>query len=296
MRYFNGQKRGKNYFEGWYFKNNSDNLSISFIPSISNINNHEKKCYIQVITDTFSHTFEFPISDFSAEKNTLSIKINNNTFNESGINLNLEDDHYQILAELKFGPFLKLRNHIMGIFSLIPFMECNHNIISMRHVVNGKITINDKVYHLDKSLGYIESDYGNSFPTNYIWLQCNSFLQDVSLFLSKATIPFLGFKFEGHICSIIYNNKEYRFATYNFSKITIINKNLIILKRGKYILELSHIDKTNLQLAAPVNGIMKRKIHECINGNIDIVLKTRTKIIFKGSIAHAGIEVSNLDK
>ena len=43
-------KMGKNYFEGWYFKNISKGEGISFIPGI-NIEETNKKAFIQVITN-----------------------------------------------------------------------------------------------------------------------------------------------------------------------------------------------------------------------------------------------------
>ena len=43
------KRSNKNYFEGWYFKNSSNNNGISFIPGIS-ISKNERKAFIQVIT------------------------------------------------------------------------------------------------------------------------------------------------------------------------------------------------------------------------------------------------------
>ena len=51
-RYLN---TNKNYFEGWYFKNTNNKNGISFIPGI-NINEHEKKAFIQVITNDSSYS------------------------------------------------------------------------------------------------------------------------------------------------------------------------------------------------------------------------------------------------
>jgi hypothetical protein len=48
----------KTYFEGWYYKNTSDNISISFIPGIS-INKNERKAFIQVITNDNSYNIDY---------------------------------------------------------------------------------------------------------------------------------------------------------------------------------------------------------------------------------------------
>lgn len=50
----------------------------------------------------------------------------------------------------------------MGPFSYIPFMECNHSILSMKSSANGLININDKEIKFNNGIGYIEKDWGYS--------------------------------------------------------------------------------------------------------------------------------------
>ena len=56
-------KKNKNYFEGWYYKNISKGEGISFIPGI-NIENTNKKAFIQVITNESSYFIDYSINDF----------------------------------------------------------------------------------------------------------------------------------------------------------------------------------------------------------------------------------------
>lgn len=142
MKYYYESKNKRNYFEGWYFKHSSNNLNISFIPSISVVNK-EKKCFIQVISDTFSHTFEFPYSSFYASKKNLLIQIADNKFSIEGIILNLVDEKYQIKVNLTYSNIINIKKDIMGPFKYFPLMECKHNIFSMKHFVNGDISINN---------------------------------------------------------------------------------------------------------------------------------------------------------
>lgn len=63
---FQGEKyllTNKNYFEGWYFKNTNQTEGISFIPGI-NIENKNKKVFIQVIIKDSSHFVNYDINDF----------------------------------------------------------------------------------------------------------------------------------------------------------------------------------------------------------------------------------------
>ena len=46
----------------------------------------------------------------------------------------------------------------------IPFMECRHSVWSMRHLVNGELSVNGKRYSFQNALGYWEGDRGSSFP------------------------------------------------------------------------------------------------------------------------------------
>ena len=44
----------------------------------------------------------------------------------------------------------------MGPFSIFPFMECNHGIISLHHKVSGRLSINYKELIIKDGIGYIE--------------------------------------------------------------------------------------------------------------------------------------------
>lgn len=290
MKYYNGPKRRKNYFEGWYFKHISRDLNIAFIPSISITNLKNKTAFIQVISTKFTEKFEFPFESFSASKNNLDIKIGNNHFTDKGINLHLKNEEYDIKVNLRYSSFLKLKNDIMGPFKHLPKMECKHNVFSMKHHVNGIVTINNEEYEFTYDLGYIEGDYGVSFPKKYIWMQANNF-NCCSFFLSIATIPYLKINFTGLISSLIIGKKEYRFATYNFSKIIIQTNDHIKIKKGKLILDVYLKNSNRLTLAAPKNGNMTREVYESMDAVIEIILSRNNNIIYQGISNNASIEI-----
>ena len=92
----------------------------------------------------------------------------------------------------------------MGPFSYIPFMECNHAILSMQSHIKGSININNNRINFNNGIGYTEKDWGCSFPKSYIWCQGNSFQNsNASFMLSIANIPFKLFSFRGIICVLI---------------------------------------------------------------------------------------------
>ena len=299
---FQGRKylsSNKNYFEGWYFKNSSDGGCISFIPGIS-VGSSDRRCFIQIITSDDSWIVDYNIDDFEYNDEPFWIRIGNNFFSKERVHIDIKDKELglNIKGDLKYKNHIYLKCNIMGFFSFIPFMQCNHSILSMKNKVDGIIFINDKNIEIFNGTCYIEKDWGRSFPKKYIWGQGNNFTDtDASFFIAVADIPFRFFSFRGFICSLVINNKEYRFATYNNSKILkyeVKDKSYsIIIKRGKYILEIDAFNNDSFILKAPVDGRMDKEIFECINGKINITLKKNKKIIFIDESYNCGIEMVN---
>ena len=247
---FQGQKNlksFKNYFEGWYFKITNVKDTMAFIPGIS-INNQKKKAFIQVITNIDSYYIEYDINEFSYERDKFRIRIGNNLFSKNKIHLDIKDKktNLKIKGSINYSNHKNIKTNIMGPFIYVPFMECNHAVISMNNNVNGVIKINHHKKIFNNGKGYIEKDWGISFPKKYIWLQGNDFQdRNTSFMLSIATVPFKIFKIKGLICNLVIDEKEYRFATYNGTKILkskISDNDIeIILKRGDYKLKINAI-------------------------------------------------------
>ena len=159
----------------------------------------------------------------------------------------------------------------MGPFRYVPFMECRHSVVSMKHTVNGSININGKAYSFDNAAGYIEGDRGYSFPKRYIWTQC--IFENGSLMLSVADIPFGLFSFTGIIGIIHVNKKEYRFATYLRAKAVKIEKGEIIIKHMRVHLVELHIHfKNKVRQLLNLKQLM-RHLKMSINGVHYVSLK-----------------------
>ncbi len=303
--FFQGQKylkTNKNYFEGWYFKNTNQKESISFIPGV-NIDNLNKKAFIQVITNESSYYINYDIEDFGFDFQHWCIKIGNNTFGKDGVHLEIEDikQNIKIYGNLRYSHQQNINTHlfypnIMGPFSYIPFMECNHAIINMYNKINGSIKINNQQMDFCNGTGYIEKDWGCSFPKSYIWCQGNCFQEyNASFMLSIAHIPFGFFSFKGLICVLIIDHEEYKFTTYNHTKILkyVINNNIIdiALKKGSYQLNIQSHSNKGLKLVAPKNGKMEKEILESITSLISVTLKKNNHIIFSDTSTNCGLEI-----
>jgi hypothetical protein len=243
-----------------------------------------------VVSDQFSHTFTFPYQQFQADERSLNISIAENTFSEHGIHLSLHDDEYAITADITYGPLVRLKSSIMGFFAQIPLMECYHAVYSMKHDIRGSLRINSQAYDLAGGTGYIESDYGTSFPSKYLWIQCNLFDKDGSFFFSRALIPFLKTNFNGFICSFIRKGKEYRFATYNHAKVISAGSGQVVITKGRYKLIVLYEKENAEGLKAPVTGRMERIIHESLNGKCKVILFKDGEEIAMLAGTNAGIE------
>lgn len=292
----------RNYFEGWYFKNINSQAGISFIPGIS-IDDTGTKAFIQVITNNISYFVNYNITDFKFNYNHFCIKIGDNSFSKQGININIEDksQNLKIYGNIKYSDSKNINTNIfipniMGPFSYIPFMECNHAIISMQNIINGYININGEMIYFNNNKGYIEKDWGYSFPKSYIWCQGNNFQKaNASFMFSVANIPFKLFTFKGLICVLLIDNEEFKFTTYNNSK--LVESNIkedsfnITLKKGLYLLNIKSKYNKGLKLSAPVKGKMTKDIFESISSLVTITLKKNGEVIFCDTSNMCGLEI-----
>ena len=230
----------QDYFKGWYFKCNNENKTIAFIPAFHQ-NNHEKTASLQVITD--DAVFNIPFQSLQYQENPLAVKIGENIFSKKGIRLQIKNNDLSANGTLHFHDLSPIQYDIMGPFKYVPLMQCRHSVYSMRHRINGQITVNGQQYVFQNGIGYIEGDCGSSFPKEYIWTQCH--FNNGSLMLSVADIPFFGFHFIGIIGVILLNGKEHRIATYLGAKVKHIGKYSVTVKQGDYQLTAKLLQKNS---------------------------------------------------
>lgn len=303
---FQGKSKSKNYFEGWYYKivDKDEKNSFAFIPGIAYDKKGKGHSFIQVIDSINYRTeyFKFDISDFTYSEEDLDVKIHNTRFTKDFIHINLEDMDYSISGNLDFydiEPFPKTltRPGIMGPFSFVPFMECYHGVVNIHQKIRGSLMINNREVDFTDGYGYIEKDWGRSFPKWWVWIQCNHFKDpDVSIMFSIAKIPWLKNHFTGFISFLKIGDKIYLFATYTGAKIEKLeykDESIEILVRDKkYSLSISGKYSKSGILKAPKNGLMDRKISESISSTIKVVLKDNLgNIVYEDYGYNAGLEV-----
>ncbi|MBN2618042.1 MAG: hypothetical protein JXR64_06985 [Spirochaetales bacterium] len=294
---YQGKHKSNNYFEGWYFKfvNNMTDKVFAVIPGISK-NSNDPHCFIQINSYLGeSEYYRFDIKEFKCTSSgELEINIGDNNFSTNEITLNLPhiSGNIKLTNNIKYKGFWP---NIMGPFSFIPFMQCYHGVVSLNCITFGSLKINNEEINFDNGKGYIEKDWGSGFPSEWLWLQGNSFEEvKTSVMLSLAHIPWLGNYFPGFLGFLNVGGKTYYFSTYNNSKIkkVVIDDFIEIdIKKGSYILSIKTKSTDYGTLKAPVNGVMNRPIKESVNGKINIQLTKNNEIIYNGSSKAVGLEV-----
>lgn len=250
------------YFYGWYFKCQSQGQTLAVIPAIHQ-SGGRRTCSLQVITEEEVRRAEFPGEVF--RKKGRQILMGGSSFGERGIILDVHEPGLEIRGRLKFGALTPLAYDIMGPFSLVPFLECRHSVLSMKHSVRGTVHFNGRTYCFEGAEGYWEGDRGHSFPREYIWTHCS--FPGGALMLSVADVPAAGFHFRGIIGVVLWQGREYRFATYLGARAVRPENGAVRVIQGGMeleaeLLERKSLEKTGKILKAPAKGQMVRTIRE----------------------------------
>ena len=302
---FQGNLKNKNYFEGWYFKHTSADQQYTwcFIPGVA-LNENDSHSFIQVINgiNGISDYIRYPLNEFRFDQEKRHLIIADSTFTEEFIDLDIKTEFKEIRGRINYRnriPYPKylFSPGIMGWYSFVPFMECNHGIVSVNHDLSGELSLDGDNITFNQGKGYIEKDWGTSFPEAWIWLQSNNFSSDrTSFFFSIAKIPWIRNFFIGFICFLYYDNKFYTFSTYNGSKVKKAGRDrdsiMITVENKKYTLQISAIRKGDGELKAPSMGEMSRKIKESINSEVSLrLIDSNGNLIFNDTGHSAGVEI-----
>ena len=309
---FQGEGVTRRYFEGWYLKHVSADTSdtLALIPGISfSVDGSAKHSFVQVVpSHGETHYFVYPAEEFVVDPTTsFAISVGPNRFSREGITLDLHDGDRHVTGELCYEPWwpwpvTTFSPGIMGWYRFVPGMETYHGVLSMDHGVSGSVELDGRSVEFAGGRGYVEKDWGRSFPSSWIWAQSNSFeRQGVSISVSVAKVPWMTGAFVGNIAGLLLDGELHRFATYTGAKPTAIetgpNEAHITLADKHEELEVHLHGCKALILKAPVLGSMESRAAESLGGTIDVTLRTlrggRAGVAFQGTGTCAGIEVMN---
>lgn len=306
---YQGKYKRKNYFEGWYYKIIDGPMEHAFaiIPGVSfGKGRSDSHAFVQVLNayGCKVNYVKYDISSFRFNEKSFEVEIGGNTFTDKEIRLDISDKDFTMAGRLTFKniiPYPKtlLWPGIMGPYSFVPFMECYHGIVSIHHDILGQLIISGNSVDFSNGYGYIEKDWGRSFPEAWIWIQSNHFDSgDVSLMFSTAKIPWLGRYFTGFISFIRIGEKLFLFSTYTKAKIGKLNYHdnclNIRIEDRDFNMEISVMHSDGGLLKAPKNGLMETEVLESIHAAVRVSLSDKDgRIIFEGDGSHTGLEIAN---
>ncbi len=314
---FQGDLSKKHYFEGWYFKlvNDTGDSIFAFIPGIAlDKKFNTSHTFLQVLNGNNAEYwyFEYPVDAFSFSKTEFEVAVDKNNFSWDSIHFDLEKDGHTIRGDLMLSNHQKLpwshcSPNIMGWMTYLTFLECKHGVLSMNYMISGSLVIDGVEHKFERGKGYLEKDFGVSFPKSWIWMQSNHFkAPNLSIFFSMANVPLKAMEFTGFICNVWWRDSHYRFASYNGAKIRILQiekeRVQITLERKQYRLEIDASkpkmdeNKHTAMMRAPISGQMQGKCAESLNSSITLRLfsiknKKMPELLIEDTGMHAGLEI-----
>jgi hypothetical protein len=233
---FHGKSQNQQFFEGWYYKLISQDTGARWavIPGVFHHPDPElRHAFIQVLNGITSQVtyYRYSVEDFQASTTKFEIKIKGNYFTSERLELDLDNGDQQIQGKIQLGalnpwPVTLFSPGVMGPYRFAPFMQTYHGVLSLDHTLDGTLLIQQNQVDFTGGRGYIEKDWGKTFPRAYIWMQSNHFPEPGTSFTaSVATIPWLSGWFRGFLVGLLVKGQLYRFTTYLGSEIQSLTVN-----------------------------------------------------------------------
>ena len=299
---YHGWGRTKRYFEGWYYKlvSADEQHALAVIPGISMGPDGRQQAFVQVMDGKACQAFyhPFPAAQFQPKPGIFQVQVGQNHFSKERIVLDLPN----LRGEISFHdtqPWPKMLGApgIMGWYSFVPFMECNHGVVSLNHSLEGALQLDGQTVDFSGGKGYIEKDWGRSFPRAYVWMQTNHFegFDRASLMASVAHIPWLNGHFIGFISGFWLDGRLFKFATYTGARKTLSIRDERVelnFKGPKTELRIAAQQSRGTSLMSPISGEMTGKIQESLLAEVQVQLLENGRVIFEGMGRNAGLEVA----
>lgn len=306
---YHGHQARPPFFEGWYYKlvDKTEQHRYAVIPGVSlSAGEDGPHAFVQVLDGVSGQAAYhiYPLEDFWAAEKSLYVQIGPNHFTAASLKLDLpEDAPLSLKGEAVFydmvpWPGTPLAPNIMDWYAWVPQMECYHGVVSLDHSIYGTLAVNGQPITFTEGRGYIEKDWGQSFPAAWVWMQTNHFTTPgVCLTASVARIPWRGSAFRGFIVGLLRDGILYRFATYTGA----VTERLDIapdvvtwtLRDRLYRLQLTAHRQAGADLRGPSRVAMDRRVPETLQATVGVTLTALAngRVLFDETGRNAGLEV-----
>ena len=190
----------------------------------------------------------------------------------------------------------------MGPFSFAPGMQCRHGVVSLWHEVEGRATMDRFAKgrwtmdaglpaahqgddspaggHEVRGVGYLEKDWGRSFPRGWVWLQ-SSHLDGVvgpaCVMVSAGVVPWVTGAFAGFIAAVAWGGRLEVFATYNGASMRREEGRApgrLTFRRRRLELRIAVAPGPGVDLVAPAgSGGMVGRVNESLTSTATVELR-----------------------
>jgi hypothetical protein len=293
-------------FEGWYLKlvDRERHHPLALIPGV--FLGDEAHAFVQVLDGATGKAWyhRYAVEEFEARTDCFAARVGPSRFSSEGMSLRIEPklpgapalSGRLTLGPLSAWPVTAFSPGVMGPYGFTPFMQCYHGILSLDHSLAGELVFGDELLSFDGGRGYIEKDWGRSFPLGYVWTQSNHFDREgVSVTASVATIPWLTGAFRGFLVGLLIDGELHRFTTYTGATIENLHVDSsgveLVLVDRRHRLEIRAHRTEGAMLLAPYEGQMLERVAETMNSEIELCFRERDGArIYEGTGRSACLE------
>jgi hypothetical protein len=288
-------------FEGFYCKvAKPDGTTIAVICGFARTK--EKSYAFIQIGSHFCATkyFEYPIDSLNINKEGFSFSIEQHQISMQGISIRETDCE----INLTFDNFIAwkrtlLKPSIMGALTYVPFVECKHDIVGPHFNASGTVKIEEQIIHFTSDAGYIDRNWGKSFPKKYCWGHLSGFSDDsISIQFAKGSPKWLWLTIPVHIGFLYINGEITTFKSWRGAKIQITNTEdlSVCLRNLKYEVQLLFTRDKKFQLKAPDHGNIEEEIMEYAGNPTRVKIFKRNRripneLIYDETVLNSTLEI-----
>lgn len=272
----------KNYFEGWFQKIylKEQRAAVLIIFGYATQNTREQFGFIQILLPRQRPLiYYFPKHEVTIDLINQKVQMKDNLFSTREIRI--DSELLKMNLRLSVSTHDQSLKNTMGYTYYLPGLPCYHAVVNASHLVSGSIQFNKVSFQLNDERAYLEKNWGNSFPKDYVWLHAiDPADTGVSLLFSCAYIFWMGrihFKHVGYIC---LNGLEIDFRELKNVKIecrkSLSTTFCISLLSDTVTLRIDVISLGKITLKGPDQGRLSRDIlhHPDVKMLVSIIIDT----------------------
>lgn len=286
------------YFEGWFQKVYSVEHNASFIViyGYATQNAPDKFGFIQIyIPRQDPHILYFNKDEISCDPKNHSVRMGDNLLTTELMNISSDD--VSLKLNMKNNHPIPTFKNSMGYAYYVPTLPCYHSVMNEFHHVSGEIQTTHQHFLLEHESGYMEKNWGTSFPNRYCWLQAiDPNDSKTSLMFSQAEIQWIGRTFIRHVGHLRFNGQQIDLRSIRNCTITNStydeHNHLIRISGKKFMMEIHISFQDRVIFKGPANGNMSRDIIHHTDARIDVQLNlhgTKRSLQLVGNYEHIGL-------